>query len=405
MRRALAAAILGFSLWLGSLAWTGFTLLRTVLDPDRSREVAESLYEDEAVRAQLVDDIADGVAGATPPGVSLPRGQVEATAADALDSPAVATLFVDAFARTHAAFLGEGEVPDSLDPGAFGSAARGTIVARNPELDAVLPASPELAIPLPTDRVPNLGPLRDLLQAVVPLLALASATGALLALLVTSNRPAVIRRAGVWAVLLSSVVLIVAYGVPALGARYAPGQSAIIAALVGAMAGAMRVPAFTLGGLGAAGIVASVLWRRVPSPGREPARRRPRPPAGAPRPPRRDLPRPAPGRRPPPAPAVPRTRLPDGYAPGARRAEPAPVPRPAVTRNQASPTTVRPDPTRSDHDPTRADRTRSPNDPTRVEHGDDDRRWVEGVGWVVETSSIPPDARWVPGVGYVVDER
>lgn len=399
MRRALAAAILAFSLWLGSLAWTGFTLLRTVLDPDRSREVAESLYEDEAVRAQLVDNIADGVAGATPPGVTLPRGQVEATAADALDSPAVATLFVDAFARTHAAFLGEGEVPDAVDPGAFGSAARSTIVARNPELDSVLPASPELAIPLPTERVPNLGPLRDLLQAVVPLLALASATGALLALLVTSNRPAVIRRAGVWAVLLSSIVLVVAYGIPALGARYAPGQSVIIAALVGAMAGAMRVPALTLGGLGVAGIVASMLWRRAPSPRPEPARRR-RASAGPPRPPRRDLPRPARGRRPPTAAPVPRTRMPDGYAPGARRAEPAPTPRPAVTRNQAAPTTVQRDPTRSDHDP-----TRSPHDPTRVEDGDGNRRWVEGVGWVVESSSIPADARWVPGVGYVVEDR
>jgi hypothetical protein len=92
--------------------------------------------------------------------------------------------------------------------------------------------------------------------------------------------------------------------------------------------------------------------------------------------------------------------MPDGGAPGARRSEPAPVPRPAVTRNEAAPTAVQRDPTRSDHDP-----TRSPHDPTRVEGGGGDRRWVEGVGWVVESSSIPPDARWVPGVGYVVDER
>jgi hypothetical protein len=71
-----------------------------------------------------------------------------------------------------------------------------------------------------------------------------------------------------------------------------------------------------------------------------------------------------------------------------------------VTRDQAAPTTVQRDPTRSDHDP-----TGSPHDPTRVEDGGGDRRWVEGVGWVIETSSIPPGARWVPGVGYVVEER
>ena len=386
MRRALAAAVLGISLWLGSLAWTGFVLLHTVLDPGRSEAVAESLYEDEAVRAQLVENIADGVQAALPPVVPVGRDTVEATATDALDSPAVEAVFIESFVRTHRAFLGEGDPPRAVNAGAFGAAARGTLVERNPELDAVLPEAPELAVPLPTERVPDLGPVRDLLVAAVPLLATVSAIGIALALLVTSNRPAVVRRAGIWAIGLSAMVLLIAYGVPALADRYASGQSAVIGALVRAMAETTRLPALVLCGVGAAAVVLSFVWRRVPAPAAGPA---PAPATGPPR--RRRAVGAATGRvAMPQGPRTPRTRLPDGYAPGARHAEPVPPPRTWVAPRPEAPTVVqRPD----------VDRTRVDGAPAAP------ARWVDGVGWVLEGSGpIPPGARWVPGVGYVVDE-
>lgn len=375
VRRALAAAVLGISLWLGSLAWSGFVLLRTVLDPERSRDVAEALYEDETVRAQLADNIAGGIASAVPPGVPVPRDGIDATATAALDSPAVEAVFVDALARTHAAFLGEGEPPRSVDAGAFGAAARDVVVERSPELDALLPASPELAIALPTEQVPNLGPVRDALAAAVPVLAVAAGAGTLLALVVTSHRPAVVRRAGVWAIGLSATALVLAYGVPYVAEAVLPGQAAVISALVRAMAEATRVPALALAGTGVGAVVVAALWRQSPATAPAPAPRegRPAPPVG---PPRRDLPHPP--RR--PAPAVPRPRFARGDAPGARAVEPAPPPR----------TWMAPSPAPTPVDGAAPERT----------------RWVEGIGWVLEPSApIPPHARWVPGVGYVVDER
>ena len=404
MRRALAAALLGISLWIGSLAWSGFLLTRTVLDPDRSERVAEALYEDEAVRARLAANIADGVQASLPEGFPVDDATVDAGAAQALESPAVEAVFVDAFVRTHQAMLGEGEVPQSVDPGAFGTAGRDALVAARPELDGVLPAAPQVAVSLPTERVPNLGPVRRGLLTAVPVLAGVAAVGALLALVVTSNRPAVIRRAGIWAVTLSALVLAVAYGIPALAGRVVPDQSEVIAALVGAMVAETRVPAVALGALGATGIVLSLFWRAAPALLAEPApsqQRRSRPPrprreprlVGGP-PPRRDISRPAPR----PAPAVP-PRRPD-----------------------ASPTTVQPRPQGRRHpeldaDPTRVDA--SPSRPDPREGGNADlttqqavpappagpTRWVAGVGWVVESAEhIPPEARWVPGVGYVVEE-
>lgn len=404
VRRALAAALLGISLWIGSLAWSGFLLTRTVLDPDRSRHVAEALYEDEAVRDRLAANIAGGVQAALPPEVPVERSTIDTGAEQALDSPAVEALFVDAFVRTHQAMLGEGDVPRQIDGGSFGAAGREAVVAARPELDAVLPAAPEVTVPLPTERVPNLGPVRRGLLTAVPLLATAAGVGAVLALLISSNRPSVIRRAGFWAVGLSAVVLAFAYGIPALAVTVAPSQSEVIAALVGAMAAETRVPAITLGSLGLAGIVLSLFWRAAPAlladpsppdqrqpPARRRTRREPRLIGGLP--PRRDVPRPA--------------------------------PRPSVAaaphRADSSPTTVQPLPGRHhpelDADPTHVDASQSR--PERRDGGNADltthqdvptrppgpTRWVAGTGWVVESAEhIPPEARWVPGVGYVVEE-
>jgi len=257
--------VLGLSLWVGSLAWSGFVLLRTVLDPDRSREVAEALYEDEAVRAQLADGIAAGIRAGVPPGVPVPDGAIEAATADALASPVVEAIFVDALADTHAAFVGEGEPPSHVDPGVLGAAARDAAVAREPALDAILPAAPQLAVDLPTERVPDFGPVREVLVAAVPLLALASLAGTLLALLVAADRQRVLRRAGAWAIGLSATVLVLAYGVPWLAAQLLPDQAAVLAALVRAVSAAMRGPAVALAATGAAAVVVSVLWRRAPA--------------------------------------------------------------------------------------------------------------------------------------------
>lgn len=407
MRRALAAALLGVSLWIGSLAWTAFLLTRTVLDPDRSRTVAEALYEDDAVRDRLAANIAGGVQSALPPEVPVERAQLDAGARQALESPAVESVIVEAFVQTHQAMLGEGDVPRTLDPGAIGSAGRQSLVDARPELDAILPASPEVTVPLPTERVPNLGPVRRGLLAAVPVLATVSAVGVLLALLVTSNRPAVVRRAGIWAVGLSAVVLAFAYGVPALAAAFAPSQSEVVAALVGAMAAETRVPAITLGALGLAGIVLSMFWRAAPAfladpapaqprGGREPGptrrRREPRLVGGPPpRRPVRDLPVPARSMQPrPPGVVAAVTHLP---RPHDDRTRVGPLGAPSV-----------PDATRHDlrpggnDDPTRHGQAAAPD-------GAGPTRWVAGVGWVVEPAEhIPPEARWVPGVGYVVEE-
>ena len=348
MRRALAAALLGISLWIGSLAWSAYLMTRTVLDPDRSEAVADALLEDEAVRAQLEANIAGSVAAAVPDGSPVGEDDIRAGTSTALSSPAVEAVFRDALVRTHQAFLGTGDAPKTV----------------------ALPSAPGVQIPLPTDRLPNLGPVREAANDAVPLLASASAAGVALAMVVAKNRRAIVRRAGMWAVGLSALVLVVAFGLPALARVVLPGQAAIVTALVTALAGAARTPAVTLAAVGAAGIVLSLVWRPVssvppaPAPVPEPAWR------PAPRPRRRDLPVPA--RRP----TAPLASPPPG-------ASALPADRTSVLARSA------PDATRIESVPAGSTRAGA--------------HWVDGVGWVHDgAGGIPPGARWVPGVGYVL---
>lgn len=406
MRRTLAAAVLGLSLWVGSLAWSGFVMTRTVLDPGRSEAVAEALLENEAVRDQLVANIAGGIEATLPPDAPVDRVTIEAAARTALESPQVEALFLDAFVRTHQAFLGEGEAPESIDGGAFGAAARDALVESRPELDGVLPAAPSVPVPLPTDRLPNLGGVRGFLLGAIPVLAAVAAAGSLLALLVTSNRPAVIRRAGFWAIGLSAFVLAFAYGIPALAEAWAPAQAEIVAALIGAMAAATRGPALALAAAGVAGLLLSLVWKAGPAiagAGGRPVERnvgrggrtvRATPPRG------RDIPRP---HRPAPAsgrpagqPAGSARRAPDG--PGVRR---PPVDDPTRGFGDHRPTAATPpvDATRVHGAAT--DASGSAPSPRRAREG---ARWVDGTGWVHDgVGEIPADAKWVPGVGYVLE--
>lgn len=361
-------------------------MTRTVLDPGRSEAVAEALLDDPDVRDQLVANIASGVAAALPGAVAVDRAEIDAAAETALADPEIEALFRSALVDTHQAFVGVGDAPRSIDGGAFGAAARDALVASRPDLDGLLPPSPEIEVPLPTERVPDLGPVRRGLDAAVPLMAAVSAIGAFVALVLTSNRPAILRRTGLWAMGLSAFVLAFAFGVPALAQSFAPDQATVVAALVGALAAASQGPALALAAAGGLALVGSLVWR--PAAGLLAAD------------PRSATPPPAPARRRrsthPPTQRIPRQpRRVSTPAPPARRTAPARPPAPV-----APPAAPPPAPTLV-HSPTPA-----PTPPGAETPGDapDGRRWVAGVGWVVEgTNGIPADARWVPGVGYVVD--
>lgn len=403
MRRAFATFVLTISLFIGATAWSGFLILNTVLDPGRSERMATTLLDDPDVRGQIRDNIARTIDANVPPEVPLPPGAVSDAADAALDSPAVEALVFDALVASHKALLGEGDAPASIDGGAFGAAARDELVAEYPDLEGVLPAAPSLEIPMPTERIPDLRPVRDFLKVVVPALALVAAVGATLALVITSDRPAVLRRAGFWAVGLSAMALAVAVGIPALAHRFLPDQAAVISGVIGAMAERTRLPALAMAVAGLVGIGLSFLWRPAgraaspapaPAPGRgahrgERARRH-----GGPAPQRFDV-------QPPNRPRRPTGPVPPPPAGGPGRPVTPAYGTPPV-RNVSSPPPAA--------QPPRPAAVPAPVDATRVEAvapapERPGARWVEDVGWVHDGDGpIPPGSRFVPGAGYVLPD-
>ena len=275
IRRSIGGAILGFALFVGSFAWSGFVALQTVFDPDRSREVAEELLDNDEVRAQLAENLAGAIATLIPLEVPVEEGLVEQVTADLLNDPTVEETILTAFTDTHAAFLGEGDVPGQIDLSPVATVARQNLVTAAPQLDTVVPASPQLLVPLPTDRVPNASPIRSFLQAAVPVLAAVAAFAAILALVATNDRPSILRKAGTWALTTTAVYLVLGLGVPYALRQYAPDQAEVIAALLSALLRSLLLPSIALGVAGLALIGISAAWSAAAAGGRSRSDRRP----------------------------------------------------------------------------------------------------------------------------------
>ncbi len=390
VRRALSAAILGPSLLLASLAWSGYLALRTVFEPDRSRQVAEELLDNDAVRDQLADNLAAAITAAIPAGGPAIGDEAGLAARMALDDPNLQRIVVAAFSDTHRAFLGDGSAPETLDLGPVAASVRAALVDVAPGLDGVLPASPDLAVELPTENIPDASPVRQFLQWAVPILAALAGIGAVLALFVAKKRDRVLRKAGIWALGTTAVFLFIGLAVPWLLRRFLPDQSEILAALLAAILRSTLRPSIVLAACGVALLVASVIWKAFDEGGgdrgrderrREPVRHDPRP-----------APRPQP--QPQPQPAV--------YH------APAPPPAPAAAPAPAQPVQPRPAPVAPTPSPPLATPA-APQAADPVAPAEPERwlppRWDPEHGWVMNPNDPkppPPSARWVAGVGYVV---
>ncbi len=260
MRQALAQTITAFALLVASASWVGLGLLHTALDTQRSERVAGALLSDEAVRDQLRANVASAAIAALPASTSVDRAQVEVWADRVLESPVLELVVGRALVSTHAAFLGEGEVPAVLDLSSVIEEAHDAAVAADPALANGLPVPSELVIDLPTGQVPDVGWLRRGLERFVPVGAVLAAIGLLLALFVASHRPSILRRAGYWAIGAAATWLFIGVGIPWMATRLFAGQAVVAGALVDALAGGMIAPAIWLAAGGAVVLVGSILW-------------------------------------------------------------------------------------------------------------------------------------------------
>lgn len=264
MRRGFAGLVLGLSLILATVAWAGFVMNRTVLDPGRSERLADQLFENDTLRTALVSRLAAGLGQALPADApAVPDQLLEQAASAALDDPAVQAVVRDGIVQTHRNAL-EGNVePVTVDASALGAAARASLIEVRPELDPLVPALPPVEITLPTNGLSRLGAVKDFVERATTIAAVTALIGALSALLITTNRPAVLRRVAFWAFGAAAFWLVVGFAIPWLANTIAPTSAAIVAAIIDVFFGAMIGPAVVLGIVGAGLLLSSMLWSNM----------------------------------------------------------------------------------------------------------------------------------------------
>jgi len=270
MRKGLAGLILGLSLVVASISWAGFIMSRTVLDPGRSERLAVQVFDNEELRSVLATRLADSMGAAIPGEIVIPSQTLETAASLALDDPEVQGFVQRAIVDTHKQALDGNVEPVILDSTILSNALRTALVTANPELEAAVPELPSATVELPTSGLNFLGTLKGFVDQVTILAGLMALVGAITALVITSDRPSVLRRVAFWAFGASLFWLIVGFGVPYVAALIGPASSALITAAIDVFFGAMIPPAIIMGAVGVGLVVASLVWSGVAD--RQPAR-------------------------------------------------------------------------------------------------------------------------------------
>ncbi len=357
MRKGLAGLILGLSLVVASVSWAGFVLSRTVLDPGRSERLADQVFDNQELRSVLVSRLADGIGASLPGELPVPAETLELAADVALNNPAVQALVRDSIVETHRAAL-EGSVePVLLDGQVLAQALRDALVQARPELDAALPQAPEVSVELPTSGLNVLGTLKNVVDRFTLLTATIAIIGGATALLVTNDRPSVLRRVAFWAFGAALFWFVVGVGVPRAAGLVGPTSSALVTALIDVFFGAMIRPAIIMGVVGAGLLVVSLLWSSL-------SVRRPANVAQPVRVPRGQ------------GPKVAAVRL-SNSQPGPRQVPIQPVAQPQVDRTTVQPSpTIAPEPDSLWAEPDMPAAADKPNSPPRQPG------WVEGIGYV-----------------------
>lgn len=260
MRRTLSSLVLGLALFSAGISWAAFTARSTVFDPARSERIAEVLVDSPVVQDAAADALARSLEQALPAGSSA---EVEAFARAALADPRSSRALTAAIVSAHRRMMGDGDGTVVLDAGPIAQAGRDALITARPDLAAVLPAALPLRVELPTERLPQMGGLREPLRVAVGLGAVAAAIFVALAFLLTSDRPKVLNRMGRWALGAGLWWSVAGYGVPRLLSNFSDERLAVFGALGTAVSGPLVGPALALAVTGAGMVFGSQCWRRT----------------------------------------------------------------------------------------------------------------------------------------------
>lgn len=203
MRRTIAGLLFSLAYACACLAVAGFLLQRTAFDPDNSRDAADVVMQDGAIRSALAGFIADAAAPTVATQVpGMDATQLAARVDQIAITPGGAALMGDIIHDAHAHMIGDLDGPVEITGDQLAAATRIEAAA----------AVPTVTLPVP--RIGVLVVLDTLLSALLPIVAIGAVV--LLGIGITAHpeRSALMRSLALALLSLAVLVALLGYVVP-----------------------------------------------------------------------------------------------------------------------------------------------------------------------------------------------
>ena len=301
MRRPAASVLVTLGLIFAGVAWWAYAARATVLDPARSERIAQTLIEQPVMQDAVAEGLGNALEQALPPGTPISPDEISAVAHRALADPRATAALKATVLASHQRLVGNYDGPVTLDVSPIAVAGRDALIAARPDLAGSLPEAPTLSVDLPTQHLPKLGWLPERTRELFGLALMLAFTLLGLGIVMSSDRPKVLSRAGRWALRAGAFWFLFGWALPYAMTKIGEPRLAALGAIGVAAVGPMIAPAVVLVAAGIGALFGARAWRTAL------AALPPAPPSGGPGPITPDGPatrplgwtRPAPTRRTP----------------------------------------------------------------------------------------------------------
>jgi len=198
VRKTFAGLIFGVAYACASLAISGWLLQRSAFDPDRTSELAPVVLQDNRIKTEITNTIADAAADQR----GLDKTATRQTVAAVASTPQGAALLGKVLHDAHARMIGELRGPVRITGTQMVQVVRNEVVGDIP------------SITLPVPRVSSLDLIRRILRWTIPFGALFAVGFFVIGFMLHPNRSALINSLGYGLVLLGLLIMVLGYVVP-----------------------------------------------------------------------------------------------------------------------------------------------------------------------------------------------
>lgn len=198
MRRTLAGLIFGIAYVCASIAISGWLLQRSAFDPDRTADLADVVLQDDRIKTQVTNTIADAAASQR----GLDQAATRQTVAAVASTPQGAEFLSKVMHDAHARLIGELKGPVRITGDQMVQLVRNQIVGDIP------------SITLPVPQVSWLDTIRRILRWTIPFCLLFAVGFFVIGFMLHPNRSALVHSLGFGMMLLSLLIVVLGYVVP-----------------------------------------------------------------------------------------------------------------------------------------------------------------------------------------------